>query len=125
MDCLFCKIVKGYIPSLKVYEDEKVFVFLDIHPEANGHMLIIPKNHCQDLFDIDQETLLHVFEVAKKMDGILQESFHHDGLTLMQNNGCPQEVKHFHLHLIPKYIQEEDLVIKPVEEIYDHLKKEQ
>ena len=103
MNCIFCKIIKGEIPSYTVYEDDIVKVFLDINPLSNGHMLIIPKEHYQDLDDIDINTLSHIMEIAKKMKKLLEERLNIDGLTLIQNNGDVQEVKHYHLHLKPYY----------------------
>ena len=116
MDCLFCKIINGEIPSYTIYEDETVKVFLDVNPDVNGHTLIIPKKHYQDLFDIDDETLLHIMDIAKKIDKLLKDKLHTDGLTLVQNNGLKQEVKHFHLHLKPQY-KNEGKKLSP-EEIY-------
>lgn len=103
MDCIFCKIVKGEIPSYTVYEDDVVKAFLDASPDANGHTLIVPKKHYKDLFDIDNDTLIHIMDVARKLDKTLREKLNTDGLTLVQNNGLYQEVKHFHLHLKPQY----------------------
>ena len=119
MDCLFCKIVNGEIPSYKIYEDELVYAFLDINPDSNGHTLIIPKKHFLDLDEIDINTLTHILEVAKKLKLRLESKLNCDGLTLIQNNGDIQEVKHFHLHLKPYY---KNSKIKSVEEIYTILK---
>ena len=66
-NCIFCKLANGEIPSKVVYEDEKVLAFLDINPESVGHTLIIPKQHFQDLDDIDESTYLHIFKIAKKI----------------------------------------------------------
>lgn len=118
-DCLFCKIVSGDIPSYKIYEDELVYAFLDINPDSNGHTLIIPKKHFLDLDEIDINTLTHILEVAKKLKLRLESKLNCDGLTLIQNNGDIQEVKHFHLHLKPYY---KNSKIKSVEEIYTILK---
>lgn len=116
MDCLFCKIIHGEIPSYKIYEDEIVLAFLDIHPDSMGHTLIIPKHHYQDITDIDMDTLTHILEVAKILKQRLEEKLHCTGLTLIQNNGTVQEVKHFHLHLKPHYLNKTDN--KTIEEIY-------
>ena len=120
-NCLFCKIIKGEIPSFKVYEDEVAFAFLDIHPKADGHTLIIPKKHYRDLQDIDQDTLLHLIEIVKTKMKEYEEQLHCTGFTIAQNNGDVQEVKHFHLHLIPSYSEQES--ISSPEEIYQKLKK--
>ena len=100
---IFCKIVKGEIPSKVIYEDEIVMVTMDINPRSNGHCLIIPKKHYQDLFDIDNKVLNHIMGVAKEIGNKLTDNLGFDGITLEQNNGISQEVKHFHLHMIPKY----------------------
>lgn len=118
MNCIFCKIVAGEIPSYTLYEDEVVKVFLDTNPDVDGHTLIIPKKHYQDLFDIDDDTLMHIMRVAKKIDKLLKDKLNTDGLTLVQNNGLKQEVKHFHLHLKPQYKEE-----KPVAQVEDIYKK--
>ena len=60
MDCIFCKIIKGEIPSYKIFEDDLVLAFLDIHPDTNGHILIIPKKHYVDIMDLDAETRNHI-----------------------------------------------------------------
>lgn len=100
---IFCKIMQGDIPSKDIYEDEQVKVILDVNPRSNGHCLIIPKRHYQDLYDIDQEVLNHIMGVAKEISSLLVKKLDCDGVTLEQNNGISQEVKHFHLHVIPKY----------------------
>lgn len=118
-DCLFCKIIKGDIPSFKIYEDDVVFAFLDINPKSNGHTLIVPKKHFKDIYDIDNNTLNHIVETAKKLMDILEEKLTCDGFTLAQNNGEVQEVKHFHLHVIPHYLEEQT---KSPEEVWNLLK---
>ena len=114
MDCIFCKIINGDIPSYKVYEDDLVYAFLDINPDSPGHTLIIPKKHYQDLVSIDNETLLHIFDVARILKKKMEEKLNIDGLTLIQNNGDVQEVKHFHLHLKPYYNNKIDMDIEDV-----------
>ena len=120
MDCIFCKIIKGEVPSYTIYEDELVKAFLDVNPDVNGHILIVPKKHYQDLFDIDENVLIHIMKCAKYLDKLLKEKLHTDGLTLVQNNGLKQEVKHFHLHLKPQYKIEGEKM--SVEEVYNILK---
>ena len=103
MDCLFCKIVDGSIPSNKVYEDDKVLVFLDINPNTNGHMLIIPKEHIVTVDEVSSSLAGHILEVEKKMHKLLTEKLGCSGLTIVQNNDLGQDVKHYHVHLIPRY----------------------
>ena len=103
MDCLFCKIIDGSIPSKTVYEDDIVKVFLDINPNTDGHMLIVPKKHVVTVNDIDSELASHIVEVKKKMYDLLKEKLNIEGLTIVQNNDLGQDVKHYHVHLIPRY----------------------
>lgn len=116
---IFCKIINEEIPSYTIYEDEVVKAFLDVNPSHNGHTLIVPKKHYENIFDIEEEVLNHITKTAKKLSLNLKEKLNYDGITLTQNNEYGQEVKHYHLHLIPKYKEEEKL---PVEEIYEKLK---
>lgn len=103
MNCLFCKIIEGEIPSKTIYEDDLVKVFLDINPNTNGHCLIIPKKHIVTIQEISIELATHILEVEKKIYKILKEKLKIDGLTIIQNNDLGQEVKHYHVHLIPRY----------------------
>ncbi|SMN18309.1 similar to Saccharomyces cerevisiae YDL125C HNT1 Adenosine 5'-monophosphoramidase [Maudiozyma saulgeensis] len=105
--CIFCKIIKGEIPSFKLYETAHVYTFLDIQPTAAGHTLIIPKYHGAKLTDIPDEYLQDVLPVTKKLVKLLQldvEGQDGIGYNLLQNNGkiAHQEVPHVHFHLIPK-----------------------
>ena len=116
---IFCKIINNEIPSYTLYEDELVKVFLDVNPNHNGHTLIVPKKHYENFFDIDDKTLQYIFTIAKNIANLLKEKLNSDGITLTQNNGLGQEIKHYHLHLIPRYEKEEKL---SVEEVYNKLK---
>lgn len=121
MDCIFCKIIKGEIPSYTIYEDEVVKCFLDVNPDSNGHLLIIPKEHFLGLKEIDENVLMHIMKIAKKMEELLKKKLNIDGLTLIQNNGDVQEVKHFHLHLKPYYRNKQEIV--DVKVVYEKLKE--
>lgn len=118
--CVFCDIVAGKIPSYTVYEDDIVKCFLDISPDVNGHILVIPKKHTLDIDTIDKETLSHIVDVDRMLKKRLEDRLHIDGLTHIQNNGDVQEVKHFHLHLKPYYKDKQEL--KDVKEMYEILK---
>lgn len=107
MDCLFCKIIEGSIPSKTIYEDDIVKVFLDINPNTNGHMLIVPKKHVVTVDDIDTELAGHIVEVEKKLYKLLKDKLNVDGLTIVQNNDHGQDVKHYHVHLIPRYTNDD------------------
>ena len=107
MDCLFCKIIEGSIPSEKIYEDDKVIVFLDIKPTTNGDSLVVPKEHYKDFFSVPDNLLIHMYDVIKKLYPIYQEKLHCDGLTICHNTDYGQEIKHFHIHFIPRYKNDE------------------
>ena len=121
MDCVFCKIELGEIPSYTIYEDDMIRVFLDIHPDSMGHTLIVPKRHYQDLDDMDEQVLFHIMSTAKKIKNRLETVLGCNGVTLIQNNGSVQEIKHFHLHLKPHYLHLSKKL--SVEEVYQLLKK--
>lgn len=120
MDCIFCKIVKGEIPSYKIYEDNEVLAFLDINPVNPGHTLIIPKEHTLDVITINPDTLSKIFNAVKDVAKILEEKMGATGFTLVQNNGSAQEVKHYHLHVMPKYGKK---IKMTVEEVYNKITK--
>ena len=102
-ECLFCKIVKGEIPSYKVYEDENTLAFLDINPEGLGHTLVVPKKHFNNYEDIDLETIRYVNETGKIVFDKIMKGLNPDGIRLVQNNGIIKDVLHYHLHLVPVY----------------------
>ena len=111
--------MNGDIPAFTLYEDAVVKVFLDVNPDMNGHTLIVPKKQYQDLFDIDNETLMQIMNVARKMYPIFEEKLGAEGMTLVQNNGLMQEVKHYHLHLKPQYSGKQALV--GAEDVYHQI----
>ena len=103
--CIFCKIANGEIPSKTLYEDEKFRVILDLGPATKGHALILPKDHFANLYELPEEEAKDVIVLAKKMAAKMTEKLGCDGFNLVQNNGeaAGQTVRHFHLHLIPRY----------------------
>lgn len=129
-DCIFCKIISGDIPCMKIYEDDLVLAYLDIAPDSDGHTLIIPKKHYKDIFDIPSETLLHIYDVSKVLMKKLEEKLGCNGFSLLQNNGSVQEVKHYHLHIKPYYNDKKSIelikhkeLIKDPKEIYEIIKE--
>ena len=104
VECVFCKIIEGEIPSFKVYEDDLVLSFADINPMAEGHTLIIPKKHVRNLWEIDEESLIAVHLTSIKIIRAMSESLKPTGVAALQLNGkdAGQEVDHYHLHLIPR-----------------------
>ena len=107
-DCLFCKIVKGDIPSYKIYEDDYTVAFLDINPDALGHTLVIPKKHFNNYEDIDWETIKHINQTGKIIFNKIKTKLNPDGIKLVQNNGIIQDVLHYHLHIIPVYKEDRE-----------------
>ena len=102
-DCLFCKIVNHEIPSEIIYEDKDIMVFLDINPTTNGDTLIIPKKHFKDMFEVPRELLNHIEESYQHIYKDYKKKLKCDGLTLTTNLDYGQEIKHFHMHFIPRY----------------------
>ena len=103
-DCIFCKIVKGEIPSVRVYEDDRVFSFADINPITDGHTLIIPKGHYENIWEIPGEDLTAIHRASQRIAGAMRTALNPAGIALLQLNGraVNQVVMHYHLHLIPK-----------------------
>lgn len=110
MDCLFCNIIAGKIPSKTIYEDQICKVIMDVNPNANGHILILPKKHITDFEEMDTETLSHIHEVAKEIKKMQYDALTPDGLVMVVNYGIAQQIKHYHLHLIPVYKNKQQLV---------------
>ena len=102
-DCVFCKIIKGEIPSYKIYEDEKVYAFLDIAKDAFGHTLVIPKKHCVNIFDVSEEDYCVVMKVVKKISEHYK-SLGYTGVNIMNASGldAQQSVFHLHYHIFPR-----------------------
>ena len=103
-DCIFCKIVKGEIPSYKIYEDDKVYAFLDIACDAVGHTLVIPKKHCTNVLDCDKEYLDAVIEAVQKISNHYVNDCGFDGVNVLNASGAAAEqtVFHLHFHIVPR-----------------------
>ena len=104
-DCIFCKLANGVIPTNSLYEDDVVKVIFDAGPASSGHVLILPKEHFDNVYALDDDTAAHVFQVAVKVAKALKEGLNLEGLNIVQNNGeiAGQTVFHFHMHIIPRY----------------------
>lgn len=105
-ECLFCKIIKGEVPSRTIYEDDFVKVFLDVDPSTNGDCLLIPKKHIVTIDEVDNELMVQMLDVIKKIKSLLKAKLDCDGITISQNNEYGQEIKHFHIHLTPRYLKD-------------------
>ena len=104
-DCIFCKIVDGEIPSMKIYEDDWCVAVMDISPATPGHTLVIPKEHFDSLEDLDEETAGKLMMVAKLIGFRQKNALGSEGFNIVQNNGraAGQTVMHYHIHVIPRY----------------------
>ena len=107
--CIFCKIANGEIPSTTVYEDDDFRVILDLSPASKGHALILPKEHYANLYELPDEAASKVLIVAKNVVAKMTKALGCDGYNLVQNNGeaAGQTVFHFHMHLIPRYKEDQ------------------
>ena len=125
-NCIFCKLANGVFPTKTLYEDEDFRVILDLGPATKGHALILPKEHYRNLYDLSDETAAKVLPLAKKMTNIMREKLGCDGFNIVQNNEdvAGQSVFHFHLHLIPRYKDDNQHILwKPTEPSQDELEE--
>lgn len=129
-DCIFCKIAKGEAPSSTVYEDDIIKVIMNINPSTDGHLLIIPKEHYVNIIDIKDEIISHSFKVIRDtLYPLLKEKLNCEGLTIAENNELGQEIRHFHIHLTPRYTDDEveykynESKLSKVEDVYNKLTK--
>lgn len=104
MECIFCKIVSGEIPCLKVYEDAHTLVFMDIARDVDGHMVAIPKKHVRNILDCDADTLAHLMEAVRIVSRHCVARCGYEGVNLLNASGesAGQSVPHFHIHIIPR-----------------------
>ena len=103
-NCIFCKIVNGEAPSMRVYEDEFTLAFMDIAADVDGHICVIPKVHCESILDCEGETLSKLMNTVKKISEHLTQNCGYGGVNLLNASGkaADQSVLHFHIHIIPR-----------------------
>jgi len=108
MDCVFCRIRDGQLPSTKVAENDRAFAIMDINPINDGHVLVLTKAHAETLFEIGEEDLVAAARLARRVAAGIRTGLNPDGLNLVQANGRAafQSVPHFHIHLIPRWLQD-------------------
>ncbi|HER1609802.1 protein hit [Streptococcus pyogenes] len=113
-NCIFCSIIQGDIPSSKVYEDEQVFAFLDISQTTKGHTLVIPKQHVRNLLEMTAETASHLFARIPKIARAIQSATGATAMNIINNNEAlaGQTVFHAHVHLVPRYNEEDGISIQ-------------
>lgn len=107
-ECIFCKIVAGDLPAEKIHEDDNTVAFMDVNPGTRGHALVIPKNHAKDLLEIDPDELATVTRSAQTLARRAKERLEADGINLLNCCGAEawQTVFHFHIHVVPRYIDD-------------------
>ena len=127
-DCIFCKIIKGELPSKTIYEDDLIKIIMNINPSTDGHLLVLPKEHMVTINDTTNEVINHSVNIIRdKIYPLLKEKLNCKGLTIAQNNELGQEIKHYHIHLTPRY--DNDLVdfnynpdqVSDLDEVYSKL----
>ncbi len=125
--CVFCAIIEGRIPSHKVYEDEKTLAFLDVHPSAPGHTLVIPKAHIARVEDLPEDDARCLFAALHKIVGRIREAMGAPASTIGINNGreSGQEVPHVHIHVIPRIRGDRGGIIQGVSRAPQRLKDEE
>ena len=103
MDCIFCKIINGEIPSYKIYEDEYTYAFLDIAKDIEGHTLVIPKKHALNVLDCETEILTKLLETVQRISKHYVEDLGYDGVNILNASGAAaeQSVFHLHFHILP------------------------
>ena len=105
--CAFCKIVRREAPASQVYEDEKVIAFLSIRPVNVGHTLVVPKKHYENIYEISEEEVAHLYKIVKKVAYAVNRAVCAEGIRIVQNNGeaAGQAIFHLHVHVIPMHKQ--------------------
>ncbi len=131
-DCIFCKIIKGELPSKTVYEDNLIKVIMNINPSTDGHLLILPKEHYVNIMDIKEEIITHSFQIIRDvLYPLLKKNLNCEGLTIAENNELGQEIRHFHIHLTPRYPDDnveykyDETKLSDIEEVYQKLSEKQ
>lgn len=126
-DCIFCKIVAGEIPASKVYEDDHFLAFLDISQVTPGHTLVIPKKHARNLLEMTPDETADLFNVVSRVTKKVESATQPQGMNIISNMEeiAGQSVFHTHVHILPRYSQEDDLKIDFIahEPNFDHLAK--
>jgi histidine triad (HIT) family protein len=126
-DCIFCSIVSGDAPATIVDEDEHTIAFMDIHPWTRGHLLVIPREHHKNIYEIPDEALSQVMIAAKRMAKRVKDKFDADGVNLLNSaeRAAWQTVFHFHVHVIPRYEDDPlELPVRPQEGDPDEIKQD-
>ena len=126
MDCIFCKIIDGQIPSNKAFENDDFIAILDAFPANEGHTLVIPKKHYKNIFEIDEKTISQAYVLAQKIAKAIKNTLNIENINILQNNGetAGQSVHHFHIHVIPR-LKNDTVTIKSTPVKIDSTKNNQ
>ncbi|MGN1406645.1 MAG: HIT family protein [Erysipelotrichaceae bacterium] len=119
--CIFCEIVKGNIPSKKVYEDDEIIAILDIAQTTKGHTLVMPKKHYTDIYEADPEVLKKLIVKVQELGKMICENLGAQGSNILVNTDevAGQSVHHLHFHIIPRYSKDDSIKIEFSENSYD------
>ena len=132
-DCIFCKIIRNEIPSVNIYEDEEILGFMDIQPNTRGHVLLIPKEHTENIYGIPTETAARLMIAVQKVSVAIKNALDADGINIVMNNesAAGQIIWHAHMHIIPRYNEDKGYIGQrhtyisgEMEEIAEKIKKE-
>lgn len=125
-NCIFCKLANGVFPTNSIYEDEDFNVILDAGPATRGHALILPKEHYKNIYELPEDIAAKAFVLAKKLATVMTDKLGADGFNIVQNNNevAGQTVFHFHMHLIPRYKDDNQKILWEPGELSDEAAKE-
>ncbi|MFZ5913289.1 MAG: HIT family protein [Pseudomonadota bacterium] len=104
-NCIFCRILRGEMPSVKIHEDDSTLVFMDVMPQSPGHCLVIPKRHAANIYEVSADEAAILIRTTHRMAQAVNQALKPDGLAIFQFNGgeAGQTVFHIHFHLVPRY----------------------
>jgi len=114
-DCVFCRVIRGELESASVYEDESTLAFLNLRQSNEGHVLVVPRNHVEQIYDLDEDTASSLASTVCKVARAVRRVYKPDGLSIWQSNGPAafQEIPHVHWHIFPRYKDDGYLVVYP------------
>ncbi|THE11635.1 HIT family protein [Bacillus timonensis] len=104
--CIFCEIVSKKEDAFIIYENAYVCCFLDKYPINKGHILVVPKKHYQEFSEVDKDSLTQVILTSQQIATALENLLNTDGITILQNNGIFKDVEHYHMHIIPRFLND-------------------
>ncbi|WP_453989770.1 HIT family protein [Bacillus nitroreducens] len=118
--CIFCEIISKSKAAYIIYEDDVVCCFLDKYPINKGHVLVVPKKHYQEFSEVDKDSLTQIILVSQQVATALEKIVNTDGITIMQNNGIFKDVEHYHMHIIPRFLNDGFSWIEPEVEVTEN-----